>query len=99
MYDPLERRAAKTVNGATTQFVYDGLNPVQELDGASPPNQTANLLTNTFHRTDPVDSSLTYSTDILQGAVVRKDSTSVKRRKPRGCTREDRSVRSPYSLA
>ena len=44
VYDPLGRRASKTVNGTTTQFVYDGLNPVQELDGASPPNQTANRL-------------------------------------------------------
>ncbi|MGH9207134.1 MAG: RHS repeat-associated core domain-containing protein, partial [Acidimicrobiales bacterium] len=45
IYDPFGRRARKTIGGATTQFLYDGLNPVQELDGASPPNVTANLLT------------------------------------------------------
>ena len=28
-----------------TQFLYDGFNPVQELNGASPPSVTANLLT------------------------------------------------------
>ena len=39
------QRMGKTINGATTQFLYDGLNPVQELDGAAPPNVTANLLT------------------------------------------------------
>jgi RHS repeat-associated protein len=44
-YDALGRRAAKGVNGTVTQFLYDGLNPVQELDGGSPPNITANLLT------------------------------------------------------
>src|SRR5208337_4639050 len=37
---PLGRRAAKTVNGTTTQFEYDAVNPVQELDAASPPNPT-----------------------------------------------------------
>src|SRR5216684_5519013 len=35
----------KTVNGTTTQFLYDGFNPVQELNGAAPPSPTANLLT------------------------------------------------------
>ncbi|MGD0076679.1 MAG: RHS repeat-associated core domain-containing protein [Candidatus Binataceae bacterium] len=57
VYDALGRRAAKTINGATTQFLYDRRNPVQELDGASPPNVTANLLTGLrideyFSRTD-----------------------------------------------
>src|SRR5206468_2072994 len=39
-YDALGRRRSKLINGASTQFLYDGLNPVQEL-GASP----ATLLT------------------------------------------------------
>src|SRR5690606_37190738 len=41
-YDPLGRRAAKTINGATTDFRYDGANLVQELSGGNP---SANLLT------------------------------------------------------
>ena len=41
VYDPLGRRQRKTVNGTTTDFVYDGLNPVQEAIGAT----TVNLLT------------------------------------------------------
>jgi RHS repeat-associated protein len=54
-YDPLGRRRGKTVNGATTNFLYDGLNLVQELAGGGTP--TANLLTGlgvdeTFARTD-----------------------------------------------
>jgi RHS repeat-associated protein len=45
VYDAFERRMNKTVGGTTTQFLYDRLNPVQELNGASPPAATANLLT------------------------------------------------------
>lgn len=36
------RRIGKTVQGVTTNFVYDGLNPVQEKNGST---VTANLLT------------------------------------------------------
>jgi hypothetical protein len=54
-YDGMGRRRAKTVAGTTTQFLHDGLNPVQELSGGSP---VANLLTGLgideyFARTDP----------------------------------------------
>ncbi len=53
-YDAFGRRRSKTIGGTTTQFLYDGLNPVQELSGGSP---TANLLTGLgideyFTRTD-----------------------------------------------
>jgi YD repeat-containing protein len=40
-YDALGRRIRKTVNGTTTNFLYDGLNVVQEASGGTP---TANLL-------------------------------------------------------
>jgi RHS repeat-associated protein len=40
-YDGLSRRRAKTVSGASTGFLYDGLNTVQELVGGSP---SANIL-------------------------------------------------------
>jgi RHS repeat-associated protein len=59
LYDGLGRRASKTVNGTTTQFLYDRLNPVQELSAGNPPGSvTANLLTGLavdeyFSRTDP----------------------------------------------
>ena len=45
VYDAFGRRMSKTVNGGVTQFVYDGWNPVQELNGANPPAVIANLLT------------------------------------------------------
>jgi len=40
----------KDINGTITQFEYDGLNPVQELDGANPANVTANLVSRSFSR-------------------------------------------------
>jgi YD repeat-containing protein len=43
-YDGLGRRRAK-VTSTATQYLYDWLNPVQELNGATPPAVTANLLT------------------------------------------------------
>ena len=42
VYDPLGRRQKRTTSGTTTQYLYDGLNPVQEKVGATP---TANLVT------------------------------------------------------
>ena len=53
-YDALGRRIAKTVAGSATGFLYDGINPVQELTGTTP---KANLLTGLgvdeiFSRTD-----------------------------------------------
>ncbi len=53
-YDALDRRVSKNVAGTTTEFVYDGLNPVQELQSGS---ASANLLTGLnldelFQRTD-----------------------------------------------
>ncbi|MGB8414566.1 MAG: hypothetical protein WCE23_17255 [Candidatus Binatus sp.] len=41
-YDAFGRRAGKSIAATTTQFLYDGLNPVQELQAGAP---SANLLT------------------------------------------------------
>jgi RHS repeat-associated protein len=43
IYDAFGRRVKKTISGTTTQFLYDGLNPVQELNGSN--GVAANLLT------------------------------------------------------
>jgi hypothetical protein len=53
-YDAFGRRVAKTIGAATTNYLYDGVNPVQELVGGAP---AANLLTGLdvdeyFQRTD-----------------------------------------------
>ena len=79
VYDALGRRAGKSINGMTTQFVYDGLNPVQELDGSGPPNVTANLLTGLgvdeyFTRTNS-NGAMSFLTDALGSAIALADST------------------------
>ncbi len=78
-YDSSGRRAKKTVGGTTTQFLYDGLNPVQELDGNTPPGTLANLLTGPaidelFTRTD-ANSPTNLLTDNLGSTIALTDST------------------------
>jgi RHS repeat-associated protein len=73
-YDGLGRRQTKVVNGTTTQFLYDGLNPVQELNGATPPAVTANLLTGLdideyFTRKDASGNLSTFLSDALWSTV------------------------------
>jgi RHS repeat-associated protein len=77
LYDALGRRAAKSINGATTQFLYDRLNPVQELDATGTP--TANLLTGLgideyFSRTDSAGPA-TLLADAL-GSTIGLSNTS-----------------------
>ncbi len=57
-YDGLGRRMSKTINGNSTAYIYDGLNPLQELTGGTP---SANLITGLhideyFSRTDAAGS-------------------------------------------
>ncbi len=71
-YDPLGRRVAKTVMSTTTNFVYDGVNPVQEF-GTNP---TASLLTGgvdeRFQRTSATETD-NYLTDALGSTVALTD--------------------------
>lgn len=73
-YDGFGRRRSKTTGGTTTQFLYDGLNPVQELSSGTP---TADLLTGLgidefFTRTDAVGARH-YLTDALGSTVALAD--------------------------
>ena len=75
-YDSFGRRTGKTVQGVTTNFVYDGLNPVQEKAGVT---VTANLLTGLgidefFTRTDGVGSRALLP-DALGSTVALGDGT------------------------
>jgi RHS repeat-associated protein len=75
-YDPFGRRQAKTINSATTGFLYDGVNPVQELSGTT---VTANLLTGLgvdeyFTRTDSTGTS-NFLTDALGSTIALADTT------------------------
>lgn len=73
-YDPFGRRVSKTIGG-TTQFLYDGANPVQEISGSS---ASANLLTGGideyFQRTDSAGAR-SFLTDALSSTLALADST------------------------
>jgi RHS repeat-associated protein len=72
-YDPFGRRVGKTIVGATTNYLYDGANPVQELAGTTP---TANLLTGGideyFVRTDS-SGTANFLTDALGSTLALAD--------------------------
>ena len=75
-YDALGRRIGKTVAGTATGFLYDGINPVQELTGSSP---KANLLTGLgvdeiFSRTD-ASGARHLLTDALGSTLALTDGT------------------------
>src|SRR5579884_1395528 len=79
VYDAFGRRTSKNINGSITQFEYDGLNPVQELDGANPASVTANLLTGLridefFQRTD-LAGLMDFLSDTLGSTLALSDST------------------------
>ncbi len=72
VYDAFGRRMSKTINGTTTQFLYDGLNPVQELNGTG--GVVANLLSGLrideyFTRTDSSNNVSTLLADALGSTV------------------------------
>jgi RHS repeat-associated protein len=73
-YDPFGRRVSKTIGG-TTQYLYDGGNPVQEISGAT---ASANLLSGgideVFQRTDSAGAR-NFLTDALGSTVALADST------------------------
>jgi RHS repeat-associated protein len=76
-YDAAGRRLAKTVSGATTKFLYDGIDPIQELNGTNTP--TANLLTGLgvdeiFSRTHALGTE-TVLRDALGSTLALSDST------------------------
>jgi RHS repeat-associated protein len=75
-YDAFGRRRTKTVAGATTEFLYDGFNAVQELTSGSP---TANLLTGLgideyFRRIDST-STRYYLVDALGSSIALADGS------------------------
>ena len=73
-YDAFGRRVSKTIGG-TTQFLYDGVNPVEELSGGS---ASANLLTGGvdeyFQRTDSAGAR-SFLTDALGSTTALTDPT------------------------
>jgi RHS repeat-associated protein len=75
-YDALGRRISKTVNGTSTQYLHDGLNPVQERSSGLP---TANLISGLgidefFRRSDP-SGDRDLLTDALGSTLALTDET------------------------
>jgi RHS repeat-associated protein len=76
VYDGLGRRQKKTIGAANTEFLYDGVNPVQETFGAT---VLANILTGLgidefFSRTDvPAATTSHFLPDGLRSAVALTD--------------------------
>ena len=84
-YDALGRRWTKTVNAAQTDFLYDGLNPVQE--GVLPSTPVANLLTGlgldeVLTRTDAAGLRA-FLADALGSPLALADGTGTSRRSTR----------------
>jgi RHS repeat-associated protein len=77
VYDGLGRREKKTINGSLTEFLYDGVNPVQETSGAT---VLANMLTGLgidefFTRTDvPAAVTSHFLPDALGSAIALADA-------------------------
>jgi len=76
VYDAVGRRMNKTVLGASTSFLYDGVNPVQELTGKT---VTANLITGLgvdeiLNRTDSIGPRY-FLSDALRSTLALTDST------------------------
>ena len=95
-YDALGRRISKTIAGTTTQFLYDGLNPVQEIQSGSP---SANLLTGLkldefFQRTNSAGAR-DFLTDTLGSTVALADSSGAIQTSYTGACPE-RSRREPF---
>lgn len=78
-YDAFGRRRAKTVNGATTNFLFDGLQPIQELTGSNV--LSASLLTGgvdeLFSRSE-AGATQGFLTDALGSTLRLTDATGGK---------------------
>ena len=76
VYDPFGRRVKKTVNGVARDFLYDGVNPIQELSGASivASHLTGLGIDEYFSRTDSAGTR-TFLTDALGATVALTDNT------------------------
>jgi RHS repeat-associated protein len=78
-YDGFGRRAQKTINGVATEFLYDGLQPIQELSAGSPvANMFSGGLDQVFSRSDSTGTSY-FITDFLGSTVGLTDAAGALR--------------------
>src|SRR5712692_10741033 len=75
VYDPFGRRTSKNILGASTSFLYDGANVVQEvIGGTNTANSLAGNLEEYFTRTDSAGAR-NFLTDALGTSIALADST------------------------
>jgi RHS repeat-associated protein len=75
VYDAFGRRISKTINGVTTQYNYDGDNPIQEIqNGTLTANMLAGGADQFYLRSDP-SGSWTYLTDVHGSTIALADSS------------------------
>jgi YD repeat-containing protein len=77
-YDGLGRRVSKTINGTSSEYLYDRFNPVQELSSGTP---TANLLhgqsiDECYTRSDS-SGMRSFLTDALGSTLALSDSSGI----------------------
>ena len=72
-YDPLGRRVRRTINGVTSDFLYDGLNPVQELATGTTVNFLTGLGIDTFFSRTDATGTRTFLADMLGSTMALSD--------------------------
>jgi RHS repeat-associated protein len=77
VYDGAGRRRAKTIGGTTTNFLYDGLNPVQEQAGSSIRNLLTGLGVDEFLTRDDGAGALGFLGDALGTTLALVDVSGI----------------------
>ena len=73
-YDPFGRRITKNILGASTTFLYDGANPVQEVTGSNTANSLMGGIDEIYERADSAGAQ-NFLSDGLGSTVALADST------------------------
>jgi RHS repeat-associated protein len=76
VYDGTGRRRAKTISGSTTNFLYDGINPIQEQAGASVRNLLTGLGVDEYLTRDDGAGLRLFLADALGSTIALVDNTA-----------------------
>jgi len=76
IYDAAGRRSRKTINGVTTDFVYDILNPVQEQSAQTVTNLLTGLRLDEYFSRDDTISAAFFLSDALGSTVALADGSN-----------------------
>jgi len=75
VYDATGRRRGKTISGTTTNFLYDGINPIQEQVGASMRNLLTGLGVDEYLMRDDGGGARSFLTGALGSTLALADTT------------------------